>query len=458
MPENAGADEGAVDVDHDELERLRQENAALRARIEGRPSRRGWRRRWISVTCAVIAAILVPASIVAIWVSDTILDEDQYVETVAPLAEKEAVQERVTRAITAEINEAVDFRTVAEDLLPDDLGVLAGPIAGAAESTVERAVGTAVEREEFRTAWSAANRLAHNVVRVAVTGGEIPGVDVADGEVVLDLTAVLDGVSSAVENIGGEDLVSSLGLDEVDAQVVLLQSDELASIQSGLELLDRLSWFVPLLALVFLIAAVAFAEDRRLGVRRIAIAVVGGTMVTLLVLEFGRGNFIDSALEENEAFAQAVFDTLTRFLTQSLRVAAVVGLVLLAAVWIVGPSASAGRVRLWWDTVLGRTAAKGDGTDPGVVPVWVAGHERPLLGAVLIGWVLALVAWDRPTVAVVLAVSVIAVVLLMVVRFVGAVGRRVTVPVEGAGDSAEPSDGAANDEVEAEPVPLSSGA
>ena len=442
--ETGGAATGPADAG-DELERLRQENAALRERLDEGSGNRGWRRRWISITCAVIAAVLVPLAIVTVWVSDTILDEDQYVETVAPLADQEAVQERVTRALTAEINEAVDFRAVAEDLLPSDLSVLAGPIAGAAESTVEQAVARTVDSEAFRTAWTAANRLSHNVVRVAVTGGQIPGVDVVDGEVVLDLSPVLEGVSSAVEAVGGEDFVSSLDLEDVDAQVVLAQSDELASAQDALDLLDRLSWFVPLVALIFLIAAVVFAEDRRLGLRRLAIAVVASTMVALLVLRYVRGEFVDAALEVNQPFAEAVFDTLLRFLVQSLRVAAVVGLVLLAVVWLIGPSASAGRVRAWWDTLLGRTASGGDGSEPGAVPVWVAGHETALLGTVLVGWVLLLVVWDRPSVATVLWVTVIAIALLASVRFVGAVGRRMpalatgSVAVEGGGEA-----GAAN--------------
>jgi len=442
--ETSGATTGAVDGG-DELEQLRQENAALRERLDEGSGSRGWRRRWISITCAVIAAVLVPMAIVTVWVSDTILDEDQYVETVAPLADQEAVQERVTRALTSEINEAVDFRAVAEDLLPSDLSVLAGPIAGAAESTVEQAVARTVDSEAFRTAWTAANRLSHNVVRVAVTGGQIPGIDVVDGEVVLDLSLVLDGVSSAVEAVGGEELVSSLELENVDAQVVLAQSDELASAQDALDLLDRLSWFVPLVALLFLIAAVVFAEDRRLGLRRLAIAVVASTMVALLVLRYVRGEFIDAALDVNQPFAEAVFDTLLRFLVQSLRVAAVVGLVLLAVVWLIGPSASAGRVRAWWDTLLGRTASGGDGSEPGAVPAWVAGHETALLGTVLVGWVLLLVVWDRPSVATVLWVTVIAIALLASVRFVGAVGRRIpalatgSVTVEDGGEA-----GAAN--------------
>lgn len=53
----------------------------------------------------VLVCILAPVSVLAVWLHSTVLDTDQYVATVAPLAHKPAVQEaiatRVTNALVA---------------------------------------------------------------------------------------------------------------------------------------------------------------------------------------------------------------------------------------------------------------------------------------------------------------------------------------------------------------------
>ena len=72
-----------------ELERLRAENAALRAERErpaGGPDR-GGRQRWrttVAILCIVIACVLAPLSVVAIWTRNQVTDTDRYVATVTP--------------------------------------------------------------------------------------------------------------------------------------------------------------------------------------------------------------------------------------------------------------------------------------------------------------------------------------------------------------------------------------
>ena len=95
MPEDPplSADERA------ELERLRAENAALRARAgpggagpgaEPTPAAGpATRRRWRTVVAAlllVLACLLAPLSLVAVWTRNQLTDTDRYVATVTPLA------------------------------------------------------------------------------------------------------------------------------------------------------------------------------------------------------------------------------------------------------------------------------------------------------------------------------------------------------------------------------------
>ena len=100
MTENEGAESAAGTTGDDalqaELERLRAENAALQQQVDD-PGRdpaggRGWRRRWISITAAVLAGIFVPLAIVTVWTRNTELDTSEYDATVAPLADDEDIQ------------------------------------------------------------------------------------------------------------------------------------------------------------------------------------------------------------------------------------------------------------------------------------------------------------------------------------------------------------------------------
>ena len=55
--------------------------------------------RWRRITCGVlvvIVCVLAPVSMLAVWTRNTLLDTDQYVETVGPLAQEPAIQRAVS--------------------------------------------------------------------------------------------------------------------------------------------------------------------------------------------------------------------------------------------------------------------------------------------------------------------------------------------------------------------------
>ena len=137
-----------------ELERLRAENAALRARAgpgEAGPGAEptpaagpATRRRWRTVVAAlllVLACLLAPLSLVAVWTRNQLTDTDRYVATVTPLARDPAIQDAIADQITAQVFTYLDVRglttqaldALAERGLPPALAgqlqALAAPIA-----------------------------------------------------------------------------------------------------------------------------------------------------------------------------------------------------------------------------------------------------------------------------------------------------------------------------------------
>ncbi|HEX3200650.1 MAG TPA: hypothetical protein VHW42_01765, partial [Actinomycetes bacterium] len=119
MSENSGM---SVD-ERAELERLRSENAALRAQAGrggaaeqdtvrlsgGQPARQRW-RTVVATLLIVVACVLAPLSVVAVWTRNQVTNTDRYVATVSPLASDPAVQAAIADQITAQVFTYIDIK------------------------------------------------------------------------------------------------------------------------------------------------------------------------------------------------------------------------------------------------------------------------------------------------------------------------------------------------------------
>ena len=383
-----------------ELEQLRADNEALRRELAGaeKPTGgRGWRRRWLSITCAVLGAILLPAAVLTVWARNTVLDTDEYVATVAPLADDENVQEAVSFRVTEAVAEAADFRAIAEDALPEEAQVLVGPIEAGAKSLISELVDSAVSSPQFAELWEEANRVAHEnlVPLLKGEGGDL--VATADGRVVLKLGSLAQSVVERLDERVGTELAAQIPAEELDAELVLIDSTELADVQTQVRWFDNLSWFLVLLALGLLAGAALFGEQRRLGVRRLGLAVVVSMLLALLAYAWFRDQYLTGLPDDvhNPDAAAAIFDILTRFVFRAFRALLILGVLVLLGAWVAGPSTTAAKVRAGWDTLLGRARESGADRELGPIPQSVATHERALLVTTTALGALTLVLWTH---------------------------------------------------------------
>jgi hypothetical protein len=420
----------AVDVElAAQLEQLRAENAALRDQLTAAPSPTGTPgrgRRVSSIICAVVGAILLPLAVITVWTRQTILDTDAYVATVAPLADDEDIQAAVTFQVTEAVAEAADFRSIAEEALPPNAAVLAGPIESGAKSLIQEVVARLVASDAFSELWEDVNRIGHdNVVRVLKgDGNEV--LETSGGRIVLKLGPFAEEAIKEVDNILGTNLAETIPADDIDKEFVIVESGDLSDVQDALSLLDALSWITVILAIALLAAAVVLAENRRLGFRRAGVAIVAPMIIALVLYSWARGQYTDSlsANVENPDAATAFFDITTRFVLRSFRALLVLGLVFLIGAWVMGSSGSAAKVRAWWDQLLGRAGEAGAEREIGPVPRWVAEHQRALSIATVVVGALALVFWTRPTGWVVILLVVTVLLVVGAIRLVAEVGRR----------------------------------
>ena len=408
-------------AEYDVLQRELEASTKPKTKRLHRPS-----RRWASIACVVVGAILLPLAVLVQWTSNTVLDTDSYVETVAPLAQNKDIQEALSFRISEIIIEVIDIRELTRDALPPAAAFLAAPVESGVRVLIQDVVEGLVSTGAFESLWEDANRLGHDSVVAVLTGEGNDQVDTSGGKVVIHLGPFARNVLTSLDDILGIDLADSIPDQQLNGEFVLVQSSGLASLQDEIRWFDRLSWLIPILTIALLVGSVILSRPRRLGFRRLGIAIVAPMTISLLLYTWLRGQYIDGLSENihNPDAATAFFDITTRFVQRDFRVLLVLGVLILFLTWLFGPTGWAGRARAWWNTLVGKAGDASTQHDVGEAPKWVAKNERTLLVAGVALGALTLVVWTRPTGLVVLLVIAVAGLAMAAVSIFAEIGRR----------------------------------
>jgi hypothetical protein len=376
-------------------------------------------RRIVSAVLLVVGIILVPVSASAIWVRNTLLDTDQYVETIGPLAANPDIQQgladRITTALFAD--DRVENRIA--DALPPRADVLAAPIAGGLEGVTNEAALKLFESEQFETVWENANRRAHSALVDVLTGGG-SRISTEDGTVSVNIEQIFDNVKQRLDD-RGITVFDDVELPAKYQSVVLIQSKELESAQSGVDLLQKLAWILPFVALLCLGGSIALARDRRRRLMWVGIWSVVAVMIQLALLSVGRNFYLEAITRSGvrRGSAGAVWDQLTMFLRQSGLTLIVLAVVIAIAAWVAGPSRGAIRVRSLWAHGLGREAAAGADADVSPVAAFVARSKSGLRIAGAGIALVVLILWNHPKPVTVLGVGILLIIYLAVIELLG---------------------------------------
>ena len=455
-PQDEGADgtsgSDATTAPDAELERLREENARLRAEVdhdlEAHDERRRRRRRgFVAVALLVVGSILLPISVLTVWTRNQVLDTDKYVETVTPLATDPTIVSALSNRISTKVSDEIDVKSLAQEALPENAAFLAAPIAAGADNLIKQVTDRLLESDRFEQAWVKANTVAHDGLVAVLTGREGDVISTKDGKVVLQLGGLAQEVLAAVDRQFGTDLASRIPTDKLNVDFVLVDSAQLADVQSGVRMLDRLSWLSVILALGFLAGSIAVAPDRRKGLLRVGAGVALSMLVLFLGFSLGREVYLTNlpAGVERPDAAAVIFDTLTRLVLQGIRLIFAIGVVVMVGAWLAGPSSAASAMRRFWDRMLGRGGnLAGSAVDLGPVPAWVASHLVAVRAAILALAVVVLIAWDRPTGRVVMWIAIATLIPLALAQLVANAGRDETTDgdADGSGPAGEIGSGA----------------
>jgi len=301
------------------------------------PSERLSRGRRAAVTALlVVATVVAVAAIFAVWADRQLLDADNWADTSTELLADDDVRTSVAEFSVDQLYLQVDVTRELETALPPRLAPLAGPAAGALRNLAERAAREALGRPRVQEVWRTANRAtAQQFINIAE--GRSGAITAAGSAVVLDLRVVLT------------DLVSQLGLPgtvvsripEGAGRITILDAQEVDTLQNAATALDGFSVLLPLLMVVLLALAVFVARGSR---RRTLLGAGWALIVAGAIVLVGR-NVAGSALVDSVATtdavrptAESVWEIGTSMLRDVAQACVIMGIPLIIAAWLAGPT------------------------------------------------------------------------------------------------------------------------
>jgi hypothetical protein len=147
----------------------------------------------------VVACVLAPLSVAAIWTRNQVTNTDRYVATVTPLARDPAIQAAIADQITAQVFSYIDVQGLLNQSvdalaerglsprLADQLQAFAVPLADGVRSFTRSQIAKVVQSDAFADAWVQANRVAHDQLVAALTGEKGGAITVENDTVSVNL-------------------------------------------------------------------------------------------------------------------------------------------------------------------------------------------------------------------------------------------------------------------------------
>ena|SRR5436853_5041296 len=292
----------------------------------------------------LIGTLLAFLAIFSIWVNRQALNTDNWVDTSGSLLQDEEVRAQLSNYLADQLVANVDVQGELESRFPPRLAPLAAPAAGALEQLAPQAAERALETSQVESLWNTANRTAHERLLAVLNDSGSSNLSTANGEVVLDLSALLTQLTDRL-GVGGK-LVEKLPPDA--GQLTILKSDELSTAQDATTVVRHLPVVLTLLALLLYAAAVYLAGPRRReALRSVGLGFLLAGVLALVLRKFA-GVEVTGALSGSDSVepaVAAVWDIGTSLLVSVAVSAITFGILIVLAAWLAGPTRAATRLR-----------------------------------------------------------------------------------------------------------------
>jgi hypothetical protein len=396
-------------------------------------------RRIIAALLIIVATILAPFALGALWAERTITEANMFVETLAPLQDDPAVQQAVASEVSTALIDAIDAEARVSEALSNLNGPLAeirpdSAIAEAISSGINGAIESGVtsytQSDRFGDGWTAiATLLQEQFVNLINRDTTNAAVTLQDGQIVLDTKIAVAKVQAELVERG---VPFADRIEVPGRQVVLADSPNLQTAATALRIfLPVASWLWVVVLLMFLIGILLWRPRSR-GVMWTGVGLALGGALMYGGLELGQAQLVTAAPADYTEVLSAVSTTLLRFLANALLVMTCLGISLAITGWLAGATPSGRKVR---DAITAAAHRWGSPLADGPVGRFTSDHPMfvPTLRAIVIALAAAyLVLVDRRSPSMILWTFALMAVGLLLVEIVEGAGRGYERPRAGA--------------------------
>jgi hypothetical protein len=255
-------------------------------------------RRVVVNTLVVLSCICLLFSTVTVWAQQTFLSNTaRWTQIVGPIAQDPAVINAVSAYTADQVVTLLQVQQRAQTALPQQAQFLAIPLTTVVRNFTQTQVTKAMQTDQFQQAWVTVNAAVHTQL-VAALRGQSNALTISNNTLTLNLIPIISrGMQVASQQLSGvlpaqvqlPDLSSTQSVQEGIqklsqalgvqlppnyGQVVLLQSDQLATAQRAVTLLDAFSILLPLFTLLLIVLTLWLSRDRRRTLIQLGIGVV----------------------------------------------------------------------------------------------------------------------------------------------------------------------------------------
>jgi hypothetical protein len=310
----------------------------------------------------VVGALLAVVALLAGYVRFQALDTGQVENTAGELIADDAIRDQVASSLVDQLFNNIDVEAVLNERLPAAQKGLAGPIAGAVRLGADPAAERLLERPRIQELWVRSVTQAHRAL-INVLEGDTRALETEGGNVVLNLRPLIIQFGDRIAIIGN--INDRLSPDA--GRITILKSDQLETAQDLTQLLKVLGMWLWIVPIALWALALWLARGRRRSIMRlIGISAVVGGLLVLVVRRLSGSIIVDrlSPAESVKVAASHAWEILTSALRDGGLTLLFLGVVMLVAVWLVGPSRSGTATRRWlapflarWEIAFGAAAA-----------------------------------------------------------------------------------------------------
>jgi hypothetical protein len=234
---------------------------------------------WVLIVLSSVAVVL---ATLAVGVEQLVLNTDRWVATVGPLASDPTVQSSVANAAATQALSAVNVQGRVQALPPAVQRLVAPAEAGIDSFVHEQALNIA-QSPQFATVWTEVNRAAHPAL-VELLRGEAPGdadVRISNGELQVNLLALAPGLTQRLQQLP----VNPLAAAPADfGYVSVASAGGLATAQRAVQLLDRATLLLVVVAIGLILTTLFISSDRRRTTVRLGLGVAMGLLLLGIAL------------------------------------------------------------------------------------------------------------------------------------------------------------------------------